>query len=153
MQVWRDYKLAGGDDEAFLKYCWPRVKEALDYLKRFDTAGDGMPQNQGIPDQTYDSWPMRGTNAYCGSLWLAGLKAGIKMADKMGDQGAAAKYQAWYDEAQPNFIKELWNGSYLNYDTGSPYKRNIMADQLVGQWYTNLTGLGDLVPRSKSSTL
>ncbi|MEJ2008156.1 MAG: non-lysosomal glucosylceramidase [Acidobacteriota bacterium] len=146
LQVWRDYKLTGGDDEAFLKYCWPSVKEALDYLKRFDTAGDGIPQNQGIPDQTYDDWPMRGTSAYCGSLWLAGLKAGIKMADIMGDRAAASKYQAWYKKAQPNFVKELWNGSYFNYDTKSSYKRNIMADQLVGQWYANLTGLGNLVP-------
>jgi len=28
----------------------------------------------------------------------------------------------------------------------SPYRTNIMADQLAGQWYANLTGLGDIVP-------
>ncbi len=148
LQVWRDFDLTGADDTAFLKYCWPRVKEALDYLKQFDTAGDGLPQNQGIPDQTYDTWPMRGTSAYCGSLWLAALKAAVQMADKMGDRAAAEKYQAWYNKAQPNFVKELWNGKYFNYDTGSPYKSSIMADQLVGQWYANLTGLGNLVPKA-----
>lgn len=148
LQVWRDYKLTGASDKAFLSDCWPSVKESLDYLKKFDTKGDGIPQNQGIPDQTYDTWSMRGTSAYCGSLWLAALKSAVAMAKDMGDNAAAAKYQAWYDKAQPNFVKELWNGRYFDYDTGSPYKNAIMADQLVGQWYADLTGLGDLMPRS-----
>jgi non-lysosomal glucosylceramidase len=43
-------------------------------------------------------------------------------------------------------VKKLWNGEYFNYDADSPYRTNIMADQLAGQWYANLTGLGDLVP-------
>jgi non-lysosomal glucosylceramidase len=146
LQVYRDYVLTGSKDEDFLKYCWPAVKSAMDYLKRFDTAGDGLPQNQGIPDQTYDTWRMRGTSAYCGSLWLAALKATVAMAHQLGDTAAAEKYQQWYDKAQPNFVKELWNGKYFNYDTGSTYKSNIMADQLVGQWYADLCGLGKLVP-------
>ncbi len=147
LQVYRDFALTGGTDTQFLEHCWPAVKSALDYLKKFDTAGDGIPQNEGIPDQTYDDWRMRGTSAYCGSLWLASLKAAVKMAEKMNDVAAAQKYQTWYDKAQPNFIKELWNGNYFNYDTGSPYKNNVMADQLVGQWYANLCGLGNLVPK------
>ena len=40
----------------------------------------------------------------------------------------------------------LWNGTYFNYDQGSTYHTDIMAEQLAGQWYSNLTGLGDLVP-------
>lgn len=147
LQVYRDFEASGGTDLKFLGYCWPAAKAALDYLKKFDTQGDGLPQNEGIPDQTYDTWKMRGTSAYCGSLWLAALKAGVAMARKVGDAAAARKYQAWYDEAQPNFVKELWNGEYFNYDTESPYKTNIMADQLVGQWWADLCGLGELVPR------
>ena len=146
LQVYRDWYLTGANDRDFLTYTWPSVKTALDFLKKFDTRGDGLPQNEGIPDQTYDNWPMRGTSAYCGSLWLAALKAAVAMAGPAGDAAAKTKYQAWYDKAQPNFVKELWNGSYFNYDTGSPYKSNIMADQLVGQWYADLTGLGDIVP-------
>jgi len=147
LQVYRDYALTGAKDVEFLRYCWPAVKAALDYLKKFDTKGNGIPQNEGIPDQTYDNWRMRGTSAYCGSLWLAALKAAVKMAEALGDVPVAKKYQAWYDKAQPNFVKELWNGQYFNYDTESPYKTNIMADQLVGQWYASLCGLGELVPR------
>jgi non-lysosomal glucosylceramidase len=147
LQVYRDYALTGKDDLTFLRYCWPSVKSALDYLKKFDTKGDGIPQNEGIPDQTYDTWRMSGTSAYCGSLWLASLKAAVEMGKAVGDPTAAKKYQAWYDKAQPNFVKELWNGEYFNYETESAYKTNVMADQLVGQWYANLCGLGQIVPR------
>ena len=38
------------------------------------------------------------------------------------------------------------NGTYFNYDVGSDYKTDIMAEQLAGQWYANLTGLGEIVP-------
>jgi non-lysosomal glucosylceramidase len=30
----------------------------------------------------------------------------------------------------------------------SVYRDDIQADQLAGQWYANMTGLGDLVPRA-----
>ena len=147
LQVYRDFALTGEIDLGFLRYCWPAVKAALDYLKKFDTQGDGLPQNEGIPDQTYDNWRMRGTSAYRGSLWLASLKAAVKMAGTLGDEATAKKYQEWYDKAQPVFVQELWNGQYFNYDRGSPYKSNIMADQLVGQWWASLCGLGELVPK------
>jgi non-lysosomal glucosylceramidase len=146
--VYRDWYLTGAKDQDFLHHTWPSVKMALDFLKKFDTRGDGLPQNEGVPDQTYDNWPMRGTSAYCGGLWLAALKAGVAMAGAAGDAAAKAKYQSWYDKAQPNFVKELWNGNYFNYDTGSLYKANIMADQLVGEWYADLTGLGAIAPDS-----
>lgn len=45
-----------------------------------------------------------------------------------------------------SYVKNLWNGTYFNYDQGSAYRTDIMAEQLAGQWYANLTGLGDLVP-------
>jgi non-lysosomal glucosylceramidase len=33
------------------------------------------------------------------------------------------------------------------YDTQNEYRDDVQADQLAGQWYANMTGLGDLVPR------
>src|SRR2546430_11413558 len=42
-----------------------------------------------------------------------------------------------------SYVHKLWNGSYFNYDEGSPYRDNVMSDQLAGQWYANLTGLGE----------
>lgn len=146
LQVYRDWYLTGAKDHEFVQSTWSSVKMALDFLKKFDAPDDGLPQNDGNPDQTYDNWPMHGTSAYCGSLWLAALRAGVALAKEMGDTSAETKYQAWYDKAQPNYVKELWNGRYFNFDTRSAYKKSIMADQLVGEWYANLTGLGDIVP-------
>jgi len=146
LMVWRDYFLTGSKDTNFLKYNYKAVKMAMDYLKQFDTDGDGLIENGGYPDQTYDNWTARGESAYSGSLYLAALRATDEMAKALGDQPTANAYAALFKKAQSSFIKKLWNGTYFNYDVGSSYRDNIMAEQLAGQWYATLTGLGDLVP-------
>ena len=58
LQVWRTFKLApSGEDIRFLADCWPAAVEALRYLKTFDVNNDGLPDNGGAPDQTFDDWP------------------------------------------------------------------------------------------------
>jgi non-lysosomal glucosylceramidase len=89
---------------------------------------------------------VRGESAYCGSLWLAALRAAQEIANALGNQQASAKYKDLFTRSQASYIKKLWNGSYFRYDTLSEYRDNIQADQLAGQWYANMTGLGDLVP-------
>src|SRR5208337_4290411 len=69
-----------------------------------------------------------------------------EMARALGDKNGAANYDAQFKKAQAAYIKNLWNGTYFNYDQGSSYHDNSMAEQLAGQWYASLTGLGDLVP-------
>ena len=144
--VWRDYALTGRQDTKLLKSTFESVKQAMRYLRQFDTAGDGLIENGGFPDQTYDMWTTRGVSAYSGGLYLAALRATEEIAHALGDNGTAQEYRALFQKAQPTYIKKLWNGEYFNYDVGSDYRTNIMADQLAGQWYANLTGLGDLVP-------
>ena len=85
--------------------------------------------------------------AYSGSLWLASLRAAEEIAKKLGDGQAATRYHELFAKGQKSFIAKLWNGSYFRYDTESEYKDNIQADQLAGQWYADVTGLGDIVPR------
>jgi len=146
LMVWRDYVFSGRKDVAFLRYTWPSVKEAIEYLRKYDHDGDGIPENDGFPDQTYDEWVVRGESAYCGSLWLAALRAGEEMAKTLGDTTTAVHYRDLFVRSQASFIKKLWNGSYFRYDTGSDYRDSIQAEQLAGQWYATMTGLGDLVP-------
>ncbi len=148
LQVWRDYALTGRTDRAFLRYNWRSVVMAMNYLKRFDRLHDGLLQNDGVPDQTYDVWPMRGDSAYCDSLWLAALRASEEMARTLGYPAQAQAYHAAFLKGQKTFVAKLWNGSYFEFDTGSPYRNNVMADQLCGQWYADLTGLGYLVPKA-----
>lgn len=145
--VYRDFVLTGANDTDFLKYTWPAVQESLAYLRKYDSNGDGIPESEGYPDQTYDEWVARGDSAYSGGLWLAALRAAEEMAKTLGDKGATAKYHDLFAKGQAAYIQKLWNGEYFRYDTQSEYKDNIQADQLAGQWYADLTGLGDLVPR------
>ena len=154
LMVWRDYVFSGRKDTAFLRYTWPSVKEAIEYLRKYDRNGDGIPENDGFPDQTYDEWVVRGESAYCGSLWLAALRAGEEMAKVLGDTTAAVQYHDLFTRSQASYIKKLWTGSYFRYDTGSDYRDSIQAEQLAGQWYATMTGLGDLVsPEMQRSAL
>ena len=65
LQVWRTFRFAPtGEDLTFLAECWPAAVQALRYLKRFDVNEDGLPDNGGAPDQTFDDWPLQGVSAY-----------------------------------------------------------------------------------------
>jgi non-lysosomal glucosylceramidase len=147
LMVYRDFILTGGKDKDFLRYTWQAIQEALAYLQKYDKDGDGLPENEGYPDQTYDTWVVRGASAYSGGLWLAALRAAEEIAKQLGDSAAAAHYHDLFAKSDASYIKKLWNGEYFRYDTNSEYRDNIQADQLAGQWYANMTGLGDLVPR------
>ncbi|MBN2371349.1 MAG: glucosylceramidase [Vicinamibacteria bacterium] len=144
--LWRAYVFSGAEDLGFLRDTWPAARQALDYLGQFDTDGDGLPESEGFPDQTYDTWPVKGESAYVGGLFLAALRAAEQIAERLGDVAAAEEYRRAFTRAQRSYIAKLWTGEYLRYDTGSEYRESIMADQLAGQWYANLTGLGDIVP-------
>jgi non-lysosomal glucosylceramidase len=146
LMVYRDYVLTGKTDKEFLREMWPAVQAAMTYLKQFDHGG-GIPENSGYPDQTYDSWIVRGVSAYCGGLWLAALRASEETARILGENRSADDYHAMFLKAQKTYIDKLWNGEYFRYDAQSEYRDSIQADQLAGQWYANMTGLGDLVPK------
>lgn len=145
--IWRDYFVDGSKDIEFLRKNYGPSKQAMEYLLQFDKDGDGLIENEGYPDQTYDTWVTRGESAYSGGLYIAALRAVSRMATALGDKTTAAHYDSLFEKAQKSYMKKLWNGSYFNYDVGSPYHDNVMADQLAGQWYANLAGLGDLVPK------
>ena len=146
LMVYRDYVLSGRKDAQFLRDTWPSVQLSLEYLRKYDRDGDGIPENDGFPDQTYDVWVVRGTSAYCGGLWLGALRAAEEIAKVLKDEPAQTKYHDLFQKSQASYIKKLWSGEYFRYDTDSEYRDNIQADQLAGQWYAQMTGLGDLVP-------
>jgi non-lysosomal glucosylceramidase len=147
LMVYRDYVLTGKTDKQFLRDMWPAVELAMKYLEQFDHGG-GIPENSGYPDQTYDSWIVRGVSAYCGGLWLAALRASEETARVLGETQSADTYHAQFLKAQKTYIDKLWNGEYFRYDEKSEYRDAIQADQLAGQWYANMTGLGDLYPKN-----
>ncbi len=170
LQVYRDFLLTGADDYEFLWECWSAIGETLTYIKRFDKDNDGIPENEGAPDQTFDDWQLRGVSAYCGGLWLAALEAAIAIGkvliehpreipyyppegfhfevdknsvDAINNQ--IYVYQNWLEKALPIYQEKLWNGEYYRLDSESN-SEVVMADQLCGQFYAMLLNLPDIVP-------
>jgi non-lysosomal glucosylceramidase len=134
LQVYRDYLYTG--DRSFLKYCWQAAYEAMEYCRKYDRDGDGVIESDGFPDQTYDSWSVKGISAYTGGLWLAALEAASKMARIMDNTKVAREYQALFKQGRQAYQDALWNGKYLSYDNSqSKSHDSIMADQFAGQVY------------------
>lgn len=132
LQVYRDVVATG--DKNFAKSVWPSVYVALAFMEQFDKDKDGMIENEGFPDQTYDTWTVKGVSAYCGGLWVAALQAASALASEVDDEAAAHYFWIKYQKAR-SVYETLWNGSYFNYDNSKgPWSSSIQADQLAGQW-------------------
>lgn len=150
LQVYRDAVATG--DAAFAEAVWPAVYVAMAYMDQFDRDGDGMVENEGVPDQTYDMWSVSGVSAYTGGVWVAALQAAAGMARVVGDRPAEAYFRARRDRAARVYDAELWTGVYFRYynSGGCGASESIMADQLAGQWYARACGLEPVVEDAKA---
>jgi len=165
LRAYRDFLATGANDYAFLAECFRASVVALDTLeKKFGDPASHIPLNEGIPDQTYDTWRMKGESAYITMLWLAALKSTSAMGQRLIESGVSEvsgsdiapvieKYQSWF-EAGRRALQKLWNeqGGYYNIDASTD---DIMADQLFGVWYSTMLGLeadeaGRIVPRDRA---
>jgi non-lysosomal glucosylceramidase len=154
LQAYRD--AVALDDQALLAQARPVAERVLERLLASDRDGDGLPEHDGIPDQTYDTWPMCGPSAYGGSLWLAAVRAAERLAGLDGDERAQQRWASVGQRAARSFEARLWRepGYYAYDDGGGPSADSVMADQLAGQWYADVIGLGDLVdPRRVETAL
>ncbi|KAL3538486.1 hypothetical protein ACH5RR_001852 [Cinchona calisaya] len=148
LQVYRDVVLTG--DKKFAQAVWPSVYVAIAYMDQFDKDGDGMIENEGFPDQTYDTWSASGVSAYAGGLWVAALQAASALAREVGDKGSEDYFWFKYQKAKKVY-ERLWNGSYFNYDnSGGRASSSIQADQLAGNWYARACGLSPIVDEEKA---
>ncbi len=153
LQAWRDAVAAGPAADALIRDVWPTVHDVLTRLSSRDRDGDGLPEHDGLPDQTYDTWPMAGPSAYGGSLWLAAVAAAVAMATRLGDHEAAVHWAGWLERGRVAFDRRLWRGDHYAYDDGGGASSDsIMADQLAGQWYADVTGLGDIFAPDRVET-
>lgn len=64
LEVFRDYKALENtenvDRQKYLEDMYPACKVVMDHSLTFDKDGDGLIENGGFPDQTYDNWVMTG---------------------------------------------------------------------------------------------
>ncbi|CAD6199979.1 unnamed protein product [Caenorhabditis auriculariae] len=154
---WRDWKFVGKDDAQAmeqLEMFYSTSKLVLDSaLTEWDVGrtpgwdradvwpemssisdNDGMIENSGHADQTYDIWRMTGTSAYCGSLWLAALTMFVAMARRLRKEQDVQAYSTLLKRATVSFIDKLWNGSCFSFDEDPKNADVVMADQLAGFW-------------------
>ncbi|WOL14286.1 non-lysosomal glucosylceramidase-like [Canna indica] len=150
IQVWRDTVATG--DKSFTQAVWPSVYMAMAYMDQFDKDKDGMIENEGFPDQTYDVWSATGVSSYSGGLWVAALQAASALAREVGDIASEELFWDKYLKAKSVYHK-LWNGSYFNYDdSSSKMSTSIQADQLAGHWYATASGLIPFVDKEKAKS-
>ena len=156
LRALRDYLATGKNDSDLLREVFSASVLALDTLeKRFGHPESHIPQNEAIPDQTYDTWRMKGTSAYAGLLWLSSLKATCRMGDLLIDinieevgglkiKDVQERYRGWI-EAGKKDVQRLWNEEkgYFHIDS---HNDDIMTDQLFGIWYAAMLGLEKVEP-------
>jgi uncharacterized protein (DUF608 family) len=150
MKVYREWQRGAGDD--WLRKLWPNVKRAIEYAwVNWDADRDGV--MEGEQHNTYDI-EFYGPNSMMGTLYLGALVAGARMAEYLGDTTAAASYKKLHEQGRTRLDKELWNGEYYvqrvdeSQSKASRYQygEGCLSDQLLGQWFAEVVGLGKLLP-------
>ncbi|MBI3843578.1 MAG: hypothetical protein HY292_02965 [Planctomycetes bacterium] len=136
-------------DGKFLEALWPRAKRALEWIvANLDRDEDGV--LEGAQFNTYDQ-NVTGPNPFVGSLYLAALRAGEEMAKLRGDADAA-RYRGLFDKGSAFTGERLWNGEYFVQMNGPEIGPGCFADQLLGQWWAHLLGLGYVLPKERVQT-
>jgi non-lysosomal glucosylceramidase len=148
LRVLREWQLSG--DREWLDKVWPGVKRALNYTdKHWDTDGDGI--LDGRQHNTYDI-EFYGPNPLCSFYYLAGLRAVQELARVMGEMDLAEKCRFNFIDSSQKLDELLWNGEYFIQKISDmdafPYQHGsgCLSDQLLGQLYARILGLGDLAP-------
>jgi hypothetical protein len=139
-------------DRAWLDDMWPCTKRLLTYLmNEFDPDNNGL--IEGEQPNTYDI-SIYGANTFIGSLWLAALRAGEQMARIEGDTPFAQACLERFTKGMRAYDETCWNGEYYVqvYDSDK-YKqhqwgRGCHSDQLMGQWWAHILGLGYVLPEA-----
>ncbi len=169
VKAYLDWRLSG--DTAWLRRQWPGVKRALEFAwikGGWDANRDGV--MEGVQHNTYDI-EFIGPNPFCGMWYLAALRAGEEMARAMGDASAAAEFQRIFRKGSEWVDSNLFNGEFYIQKVGSVAKDDIakglqagmgtvdtehptyqfgegcLSDQLMGQYFALIAGLGLLVER------
>lgn len=142
----------GWEDRGFLRAAWPAVSAAMSTLERQDKNRDGLPENEGIPDQTFDKWPMTGTSAYCALLAVAAIDAATDLARWSGNPGKAKSYRGWRRRALASLEKILWRDDHFAFDDSPEGGAVVMAGQLSGEWALAMAGLAPAVTSDKIRT-
>jgi len=154
ISLYRDWQISG--DNEFLRKLWPQAKKALEYAWiSWDADRDGI--MEGEQHNTYDI-EFYGPNSMMGGFYLGALLAGSKMAEAMGDKGAARMYLDLLEKGKKKYDELLWNGEYYVQKSDQvmekkyQYGEGCLSDQVLGQWLAMVAGLGRFLPENRLQT-
>jgi len=149
LQTHRDYAIT--KDKDFLSVVYPVCKVVMETSMKHDKDGDGLIENSGQADQTFDGWFVKGPSAYCGGLWIAALRCMVEGARVLNIKEDEDRYNELLNKATEAYQEHLWNGRYFNYDCSSnqKYRTSVMADQCAGQWFLEASNIADILPEEK----
>ncbi|KAL0831404.1 hypothetical protein ABMA28_002220 [Loxostege sticticalis] len=133
------------DANQYLKDMYAACVALLRRAALWDKDGDGLIENGGFPDQTYDAWVMKGPSAYCGGLWIAAVSSVRVMAHMLGHEEDEREFAKLLDQGRNSYEDKLWNGSYYLFDLCAGNSKVVMSDQLAGQWFLRASGLTEPV--------
>ncbi len=105
-RVLRNVKFTGNID--FLKKNWKTLKLGYDFLETYDIDGDGVPEgNPNEVKNTFDNLTLFGIDAYDITIFMAGCRAMIKMAEMVKDEPAGKQYEKDFKKAS-EILEKLW---------------------------------------------
>ncbi len=155
LKTYREWRMCG--DRDWLEKLWPNMKKVMEHILRdHDVNGDGV--IQGEQPNTYDTH-LYGSNTFIGSLYLATLRAFEEMARVMDEPAFAARCRERYESGSEGYVRVCWNGEYFinvydapdatpeTYEQDNCYGPGCHSDQLLGQWWAHILGLGHLFPQ------
>lgn len=171
MKLYRDWQLSG--DQAFLQQVWPAARRALEFCwlpGGWDADQDGV--MEGCQHNTMDV-EYYGPNGQMGIWYLGALRATEEMARAMGEEDFADRCRSLFEQGSQWIDDNLFNGEYYEHLIW-PLRENQIApglrhpsmgaqsladpdfqlgaaclvDQLVGQYFAHVCGLGYLTRRT-----
>ncbi len=172
MKLYRDWQLGG--DDVMLKALWPAAKRALQFCWRpggWDADQDGV--MEGCQHNTMDV-EYYGPNPQMGTWYLGALRAMAEMARYLNEPAFALQCQQLFEQGSAWMDAHLFNGDYYEHEVRAPRKDDLMleglrvgmgalnldepdlqlgagclVDQLVGQYFAHVCGLGYLLDKRK----
>ena len=116
-------------DITLLEDCWDSVEASLNYLKGMILEGHSIPLTNGT-DDTFDNLSSFGITIYCGSLWVAGLKAAIEIAKIIKVENQVEILRNLECAASQSFNQALWDkeNNYFHFYS-YPFVRHFFTDE------------------------
>jgi len=146
LMVYRHFKITG--DRSVLTDCREAVYASIEYLEKMVEAGQHFPLTHGT-DDTFDNLSSHGVSAYCGTLWIAGLRAAAAISQELGDTKKATTWNAAAKVAAPELEAALWDNARGYYHF---FATPMQVQDLIASKVPELSQrLPDLIPQGSDA--